>query len=293
MSNPFEAMGAREHFRKTEAEAIAKDREELKAARAELATLRLIVTEKFAGADMYVKPEDAADVAKWASNAQHVRELLKRAEYHQADEEGGNSPCVECGSDSYSAHFGPCLVAAAWRALGDPRGAEDIERAHEEALASNRRRPARAWMDGDQPVAIGEIREGQAVLVVPRPAGVFRLASESQAAAQARIDGQNYFPTGESQAALERARARASQAAQVRAVIGLNGELVEVPRNGRPPAGFSLWASRHQGGWPYVEEDAITASRRASDARGMEAVEDEARQLNEPGHRLRTRTATR
>ena len=45
--------------------------------RAELDALRLIVTEKFAGADMYVKPEDAADLAKWAAHPEAVRELLK------------------------------------------------------------------------------------------------------------------------------------------------------------------------------------------------------------------------
>lgn len=71
-----------------------------------------------------ILPEkDAADVVRWAAHPEAVRELLERAGY-----EAGESPTDRR------------RVAAAWRALGDPRGAADIERAHEEALAEENRR---------------------------------------------------------------------------------------------------------------------------------------------------------
>ena len=44
----------------------------------------------------------------------------------------------DCGVDHDEAHFRTCIVVTAWRALGDPRGAEDVERAHEEALLDER-----------------------------------------------------------------------------------------------------------------------------------------------------------
>ena len=40
--------------------------------------------------------------------------------------------------DAHGAATSPCVIAAAWRDLGDPRGAADIERAHEEALREHR-----------------------------------------------------------------------------------------------------------------------------------------------------------
>ena len=116
----------------------------------ELAALRLIVTEKFAGADMHVKPEDAADVAKWAANPGAVRELLKHTPQEALFAE--SIECPACDALQDEAHgitpvgIGPdwpqrpCPIAAAWRALGDPRGAQDIERAHEEALREHRGR---------------------------------------------------------------------------------------------------------------------------------------------------------
>ena len=77
-----------------------------------------------------------------------------------------------------------------------------------------------------------------------------------------------------------RLASESQQAAQARTVIGLNGAPVEVPRNGRLPAGFTLWPPRAAAGWPYVEEDVVTRSRQDSDARGMEAVEQEAWQIH-------------
>lgn len=183
---------------------------ELLDARRELAKLRLIVTEKFAGADLYVKPEDAADVAKWASNAQHVRELIShepRVRYVDGDE---NSECPQCGTQT-AAHGretfpsgGPtrryCRVAAAWRALGDPRGAEDIERAHEEALGekltrswrslalteSQRARLVETVGGAGSHMTMDQIADAAEAIQREARDEPFRLASESQAAAQAR-----------------------------------------------------------------------------------------------------------
>lgn len=116
---------------------IADLAQELAELRAERDALRLIVTEKFAGADLYVKPEDAADVAKWVANVQHVRELLKH-EPMTGPELG--IQCADCLARADQSHHRDCLVAAAWRALGDPHGQADIERAHEEALPEQARR---------------------------------------------------------------------------------------------------------------------------------------------------------
>lgn len=68
--------------------------------------------------------------ATWVEQREHVATLLK---LNPAT--GYDNSCESCMSDSGSAHSRMCGVAAAWRALGDPRGAEDIEWAHEEALA--------------------------------------------------------------------------------------------------------------------------------------------------------------
>jgi len=67
--------------------------------------------------------------AKWIEQREHVAFYLTTL---PADR---NGECPDgCGGYHSVAHIASCKVAAAWRALGDPRGAEDIEVAHEEAL---------------------------------------------------------------------------------------------------------------------------------------------------------------
>src|SRR4051812_2876709 len=61
--------------------------------------LRVIASDHLAGSNLTVKPEDAADVAKWAANPGAVRHLLKRARY---TESGG--VCCDCGVDVHDAH---------------------------------------------------------------------------------------------------------------------------------------------------------------------------------------------
>lgn len=100
---------------------------------------------------------NAADAEEAFRNAQHlvhVRELLSHEPHVRYNDGDEISECPQCGTQT-AAHGresfpsgGPtrryCRVAAAWRALGDPRGAADIERAHEEALREEGQRANRA-----------------------------------------------------------------------------------------------------------------------------------------------------
>lgn len=111
----------------------------LKAAQDELAYLRTVVTEKFArDIEVAVKPEDAADVAKWAANPEAVRELLKhtpkQARLHYNEYEG--DACIECEGrlgEFEPEHAPTCPVFLAWAALDDPRAAEAIGAAFDRA----------------------------------------------------------------------------------------------------------------------------------------------------------------
>lgn len=80
------------------------------------------------------------DVARWVENPGAVRLLVALPHY------APNETCRDCGADVDESHGQTfdhprnpqwCRIAAAWRALGDPRGQADIERAHEEALRQN------------------------------------------------------------------------------------------------------------------------------------------------------------
>ena len=116
---------------------------ELEAVRQERDALRIIASDHLAGSNFTVKPEDAADVAKWAANPGAVRELLRCARYTEDEEDPA---CCDCGAFHDQSHsrtqllnspgkpWRDCTIAAAWRALGDPRGAADIEQAHEQAM---------------------------------------------------------------------------------------------------------------------------------------------------------------
>ena len=88
------------------------------------------------------------DVLRWVRNPDAVRALLKDP---PADRNGECPGSIEyddasrdvrgfaCGGSEYDSHRRDCPIAAAWRALGDPRGAADIENAHEEALREHSR----------------------------------------------------------------------------------------------------------------------------------------------------------
>ncbi len=78
------------------------------------------------------------DEARWIEYPEAVRELLR----HTPTTENAYDElyCVRCDAQSGDVHRPACHVAAAWRALGDPRGQADIERAHEEALTMARQR---------------------------------------------------------------------------------------------------------------------------------------------------------
>lgn len=78
------------------------------------------------------------DVLAWLARPDAVRTLLKLNVYA-----GFGEVCQECGEGAGDAHLRTCPIAAAWRALGDPRGQADIECAREEAEWEDRRRDRR------------------------------------------------------------------------------------------------------------------------------------------------------
>lgn len=121
---------------------LIEARQELRKTRSELDLLRTLVGDRLEERGIPVAPEDVADVVRWAKNPDHVRRYLKHTPVSGDETEDG--ACTGCRIEEargYS-HLRKCWVAAAWRALGDPRGAEDIERAHEEGLLENRNRAA-------------------------------------------------------------------------------------------------------------------------------------------------------
>lgn len=93
------------------------------------------------------------DVARWVEHPEAVRELLSHAPTSY-----GGERCEVCDTAFMEeSHYRTCSVAAAWRALGDPRGAADVERAHEEALREYTRRAATAVF-GVQPTTFDQYR---------------------------------------------------------------------------------------------------------------------------------------
>ena len=82
------------------------------------------------------------DVARWVEHPEAVRVLLESRQTHAITSLGeyeGES-CDYCATHSPRPCERECRIAAAWRALGDLRGAADIERAHEEALRQDANR---------------------------------------------------------------------------------------------------------------------------------------------------------
>ena len=80
------------------------------------------------------------DVARWVEHPEHVRRYLKHTPVSGDETEDG--ACSGCRVEEARGrtHLRDCWVTAAWRALGDPRGQADIERAHEEALYADSQR---------------------------------------------------------------------------------------------------------------------------------------------------------
>lgn len=82
----------------------------------------------------------ADDMLTWLAHPDAVRAMLKLGPYNDADR------CVACDEDAVDAHLRACPIAAAWRALGDPRGQADIERARDEAEWEDKSRERRSRM---------------------------------------------------------------------------------------------------------------------------------------------------
>ena len=203
---------------------------------------------------------DDSDVSRWAANAQHVRNLMERARYAEGSDDGEAPRCVDCGAAPWEPHtrtqlldssgkpWRDCIVAAAWRALGDPRGAADIERAHEEAL---RTMPGRDLLSGAPVFATQSALERLALRASDTVFGPMTDHDYTDPFAPVihmnqRVTLHHYASESE-----QAARERESEAEY------------------------------------YVGQATYTDARRTSDARGMEAVEDEARAIEADGRQMR------
>jgi hypothetical protein len=78
--------------------------------------------------------------ARWIEQREHVAYYLTTA---PADR-NGECPARDCMGHDYGAHSPSCKVAAAWRALGDPRAEIDLNNAHDEAINDERWRQRQA-----------------------------------------------------------------------------------------------------------------------------------------------------
>lgn len=105
------------------------------------------------------------EMLTWLRHPEAVRALLK------GEPTDRNGECTGAESGCYGSPYAPhirlCEVAASWRTLGDPRGAQDIELAHEEALLEHKTRAHNAEMDRHAPfqriniVADPNMRDGE------------------------------------------------------------------------------------------------------------------------------------
>lgn len=247
--------------------------DEARKQREELATLRLIVTEKFArDIEVAVRPEDAADVAKWARNPGAVRELLSYTPTvgPMRDDEPAIEMCARCGAEDGQVHnvvafrlvevagatshtiATPCPVATAWRALGDPRGQADIERAHEEALREQERRGGGVvWIDELQDLTPAQLQAlDRLPYTAPRP----------------RPWDVRVFSTSESVVAIAPPVAHEHQT---------NGTAIP-PRPFRLASESEQAARERTSATPMLDRIFTHQSRTASDARGIDAVWEDA-----------------
>lgn len=229
---------------------------------------------------------DDSEQVRWLENPEAVRELLAAHPVMQATVNGEDGAvCPECYGNHGDAHQRICRVAAAWRALGDPRGAADIERAHEEALRLN----TRTLQDliGERFLPVNGANEGDTIEVQVGAGGRMSMLGVV-ARTIAIVDHENgpatHIPfrlpplpssvdpdqsTSEVAAQVSRRFRLASESAEAARARGLSPEQVEQARRCTHRYGQTLHAGQ-------TRCDRC-ADRSTSDARGMEAVEAEAR----------------
>ena len=113
------------------------------------------------------------DVVRWVEHPDAVRELLRLS-----PATGEEYVCQVCEADDDTPHLRTCPIADAWRTLGDPRGADDIERAHVAALHQDRTRifgvQPSTYEQWRAPLANPNVKEGQVIAFSPED---FRLAA--------------------------------------------------------------------------------------------------------------------
>ena len=218
-----------------------------------------------------VLPEsDAAEVLRWATHPEAVRTLIALMPV-AVNHDGGEIHavvCPDCFESTYEAHGPACKVTAAWRALGDPRGAADIERTHVEALREHRRRFPRTAADlTERLFAAGGID-----LDMDEVHAATRLTDASvNAGARLLSIGTGIEP--------QPWDVRAYQTSET--ILGVAAENLEAGcrieyRLGGPPT----QPVRRFADIPNDRPLFLMAQRHESDARGMEAVEAEARLAN-------------
>jgi len=207
---------------------------------------------------------DDSEQVRWLLNPDAVRQLMKIAPTFTPEFHDEREQCSTCRAEVGEAHDKGCVTAAAWRALGDPRGAADIERAETEAWRHHVGRAdwdpslGRCLTDEERrrlgPAALRPVNganPGDLVEVAVEPTGMRMLGPVARligAAANAIAD----HADGRFRLASE-----SQQAAQYRR------DVAELDRFTGPQA-------HHPAQYRCLE------LRRDSDARGMEAVEDEA-----------------
>lgn len=197
--------------------------------------------------------ELAPEVARWVEHPDAVRELLQLNPALSRDEAAeAYGSCERCAAYDGEPHARDCPIAAAWRALGDPRGAADIERAHEEALRQN----ARLFPQWTRPGADEQAALNPRHVVQPWDVRAYQTSETILGIAATDLragDHVEYRLGGPPTQPIRRAEARAWEA-EMRAEQVRTEESIAARTIRR-----AMW------------------SREQSDARGMEQVEAEAR----------------
>lgn len=226
--------------------------------------------------------QDAADVARWAQHPEAVRELLLHDPLMFEHDAAG--VCPRCDApmgevhnltsriESIGLRFS-CPVTAAWRALGDPRGAADIERAWEEALRQN----VRLFPQWARTAQMRPLSPEALVALGPSSIGIAAEDLPEGATVEFTLGGPPTQPVR-----LSPFHEVGGQLIHRSILVPMGSDRTHWP-DGSPratPCNRKACERREQESEYYVGQATYSAQRSESDARGMEAVEDEARDIH-------------